>query len=125
MLALPIGKKMLLYIYLLLCPHYSEHQKNAFQSIQSKHFHQKTGSPNVKINSNKVKLPKVGSKNAIGPNKQPSYKSSEIQPHQPNAPKLQNLIKFSEYLGGGGGVWWIFKNIFSEIKIFKFSKIKN
>jgi hypothetical protein len=36
-LALPIDK--MLYIY-LLCPH-SEHQKNPFQSKQSKHFHQR------------------------------------------------------------------------------------
>jgi hypothetical protein len=35
--ALPIDK--MLYIY-LLCPH-SKHRKNAFQSKQSKHFHQK------------------------------------------------------------------------------------
>jgi hypothetical protein len=34
-LALPIDK--MLYIY-LLCP-YSKHQKNPFQSKQSKHFH--------------------------------------------------------------------------------------
>jgi hypothetical protein len=37
MLVLPIDK--MLYIY-LLCPH-SEHQKNPFQSKESKHFHQK------------------------------------------------------------------------------------
>jgi hypothetical protein len=36
-LALPIDN--MLYIY-LLCPH-SEHQKNPFQSKQSKHFHQR------------------------------------------------------------------------------------
>jgi len=101
MLALPIGKKMLLYIYLLLCPHYSEHQKNAFQSIQSKHFHQKTGSPNVKINSNKVKLPKVGSKNAIGPNKQPSYKSSEIQPTPTQCTQASKFNKIFRIFGGG------------------------
>jgi hypothetical protein len=43
-LALPIDK--MLYIY-VLCSH-SAHQNNPFQSKQSKHFHQKTSSPNVK-----------------------------------------------------------------------------
>jgi hypothetical protein len=40
-LALPIDK--MLYIY-VLCPH-SEHQKNLFQSKQSKHFHPKIQFP--------------------------------------------------------------------------------
>jgi hypothetical protein len=45
-LALPIDK--MLYNY-LLCPHY-EHQKNSFQSKQSKHYTstKETGSPTVK-----------------------------------------------------------------------------
>jgi hypothetical protein len=49
----------MLYIY-LLCPH-SEHQKNLFQSKQSKHFHQRNWFILCEIGSNKVKLPKVGS----------------------------------------------------------------
>jgi hypothetical protein len=61
-LALPIDK--MLYIY-LLCPH-SEHQKNPFQSKQSKHFHQRNRFTQCETGSNKVKLPKVGS-NAIVP----------------------------------------------------------
>jgi hypothetical protein len=61
-LALPIDK--MLYIY-LLCPH-SEHQKNSFQSKQSKHFHQRNWFTQCETGSNKVKLPKVGS-NAIVP----------------------------------------------------------
>ncbi len=65
-LALPIDK--MLYIY-VLCPH-SEHQKNTFQSKQSKHFHQRNQCTQCETGSTKVKLPKVGS-NAIvrtGPN---------------------------------------------------------
>jgi hypothetical protein len=62
MVALPIDK--MLYIY-VLCPH-SEHQKNLFQSKQSKHFHQRNRFTECEAGSNKVKLPKVGS-NAIVP----------------------------------------------------------
>ncbi len=60
MLALPIDK--MLYIY------YSVHtlntKKNPFQSKQSKHFHRRSWFTECEIDSNKVKLPKVGS-NAI------------------------------------------------------------
>jgi hypothetical protein len=62
MLALPVDK--MLYIY-LLCPH-SKHQKNPFQSKQSKHFHQRNQFTSCETNCNKVKLPKVGS-NVIVP----------------------------------------------------------
>jgi hypothetical protein len=54
-LALPMDK--ILYIY-LLCSH-SEHQKNPFQSKQSKHFHQTNPFTKCETGSNKVKLPKV------------------------------------------------------------------
>jgi hypothetical protein len=51
MLALPIDK--MLYIFSTYCVHtLSEHQKNRFQSKQSKHLHQE----NHETGSNKVKL---------------------------------------------------------------------
>jgi transposase-like protein len=68
-LALPIIK--MLYIY-LLCPH-SEHQKNPFQSKQSKHFHQRNQFTQCEADFNKVKLPKVASNTIVpvgaGPNR--------------------------------------------------------
>jgi hypothetical protein len=67
-LALPIVK--MLYIY-RLCPH-SKHQKDPFQSKESKHFHQKTDSPNVKTSFNTLKLPKVGSNVIWGEPNKPS-----------------------------------------------------
>jgi hypothetical protein len=49
----------MLYIY-LLCTQ-CEHQKNPFQSKQSKHFHQRNWFAGCETGSNNVKLPKVGS----------------------------------------------------------------
>jgi len=53
--------KIALQIYFCL-----KHQKTQFQSKHSKHFHQKNQFISCETNSNKVKLPKVGS-NAIVP----------------------------------------------------------
>ncbi len=41
------------------CVH-TTHQKNPFQSKQSKHFHQENQFTQYEIGPNKVKLPKVG-----------------------------------------------------------------
>jgi hypothetical protein len=60
-----------LYIY-LPCPH-SEHEKNPFQSKHSKHFHQRNQFTLCEISSNKVKLPKVGSKWCDSPTKVWNY----------------------------------------------------
>jgi hypothetical protein len=63
MQALPVDK--MLYIY-LLCPH-SEHQKQIHSNLNSLNtFTKKMGSSNMKTDSNKLKLPKVGS-NVIVP----------------------------------------------------------
>jgi hypothetical protein len=62
MLALPIDKMLCIY---LLCPR-SEHQKNSFQSKQSKYFHQRIRFIYCETGCNKVKVPKVGS-NVIDP----------------------------------------------------------
>ncbi len=56
-LALPIDKMLCIYV---LCPH-SKHQKNPFQSKQSKHFHHGNQFTLCETGFNKVKLPKVGS----------------------------------------------------------------
>jgi hypothetical protein len=53
----------MLYMY-LLCVHTLNTNKNPFQSKQSEHFHQKNWFTQCETDSNKVKLPKIGS-NAI------------------------------------------------------------